>query len=129
VPFGTRDRGGDGGPENCSDPALARRWMQSHQAHQPPHIYPATSGQPEAPPIGRATLITETNREAALSGPAISEEEHEVTLHAERPVAEKEAVPVERVRLGKERVTGEQTVSGDIRKEHIETEGDTGTPR
>ena len=73
--------------------------------------------------------ITEANRDAALSGPAISEEEHEVTLHAERPVVEKEAVPVERVRLAKERVTGEETVSGDIRKEHIETEGDTGTPR
>ena len=73
--------------------------------------------------------ITDANRDAALSGPAISEEEHEVTLRAERPVVDKEAVPVERVRLAKERVTGEETVSGDIRKEHIETEGDTGTPR
>jgi stress response protein YsnF len=71
--------------------------------------------------------ITGANREAALSGPAISDEEHEVTLHAERPVAEKEAVPVERVRLAKERVTGEQTVTSDVRKEHIETEDDTGT--
>ena len=34
--------------------------------------------------------ITEANRDAALSGPAISEEEHEVTLHAERPVVAKE---------------------------------------
>ena len=73
--------------------------------------------------------ITVANREAALSGPAISEEEHEVTLHAEQPVVDKEAVPVERVRLAKERVTGEETVSGDIQKEHIEAEGDTGTPR
>jgi uncharacterized protein (TIGR02271 family) len=64
--------------------------------------------------------ITETNRDAALDGPAITEEEHEVTLNAERPVVEKEAVPVERVRLGTETVTEEAQVSEDIRKEQIE---------
>jgi uncharacterized protein (TIGR02271 family) len=64
--------------------------------------------------------ITEANRDAALSGPAISEEEHEVTLHAERPVVAKEAVPVERVRLGTETVTEEQQVSEQIRKEQID---------
>jgi len=68
--------------------------------------------------------VTEANRPAAMSGPEISEAEHEVTLHEERPVVEKETVPVERVRLAKERVTDEETVSGEIRKEHIETEGD-----
>jgi uncharacterized protein (TIGR02271 family) len=75
--------------------------------------------------------ITEENVGQAMAGPEISEEEHEVTLHAERPVVEKEAVPVERVRLTKEQATGEETVSGEIRKEHIEThtEGDTGTTR
>ena len=36
--------------------------------------------------------ITEANRGAAYDGPAISEEEHEVTLHAERPVVDTEAV-------------------------------------
>jgi uncharacterized protein (TIGR02271 family) len=71
--------------------------------------------------------ITDANREAAMSGPAISDEEHEVTLHAERPVVEKEVEPVERVRLTTERVAGEETVSGDIRKEQIEQEGDTGS--
>jgi uncharacterized protein (TIGR02271 family) len=69
--------------------------------------------------------ITEANRGAAMSGPEISEAEQEVTLHAERPVVEKETVPVERVRLVKESITGEETVSGEIRKEHIETEDDT----
>jgi uncharacterized protein (TIGR02271 family) len=63
--------------------------------------------------------ITEANRDAALSGPAISEEEHEMTLHAERPVVAKEAVPVERVRLGTETVTQEQQVSEQVRKEQI----------
>ena len=45
--------------------------------------------------------ITDANVGNAMDGPAISEEEHEVTLHAERPVVAKEAVPVERVRLDK----------------------------
>ncbi len=75
--------------------------------------------------------ITDANIGQAMAGPEISEEEHEVTLHAERPVVATETVPVERVRLAKERVTGEETVSGEVRKEHIETEseGDTGTIR
>jgi uncharacterized protein (TIGR02271 family) len=67
--------------------------------------------------------ITDGNIGNALDGPAISEEEHEVVLHAERPVVEKEAVPVERVRLDKETVTDQETVSADVRKEQIEMEG------
>ena len=73
--------------------------------------------------------ITDANRDAAFDGPAISEEEHEVTLHEERPVVKKEAVPVERVRLDKETVTDEQTVTEEVRKEEIETEGDGDTRR
>ncbi|WP_299165624.1 YsnF/AvaK domain-containing protein [uncultured Arthrobacter sp.] len=73
--------------------------------------------------------ITDANRGDALDGPAISEEEHEVTLHEERPVVEKEAVPVERVRLDKETVTDEQTVSEEVRKEEIETDGTDDTRR
>src|ERR1700709_786228 len=42
--------------------------------------------------------IPDANVGAATSGPSISEEEHEVVLHEERPVVEKEAVPVDRVR-------------------------------
>ena len=66
--------------------------------------------------------ITDANAGDALSGPAITESEHEVTLHAERPVVETEAVPVERVRLNKETVTEQQTVSGEVRKEQIDTD-------
>src|SRR3712207_6910765 len=69
--------------------------------------------------------ITDANIGNALDGPAISEEEHEVTLHAERPVVEKEAVPVERVRLDKETVTGQERVSADVRKEEVEVDGCT----
>ncbi|HEX4253803.1 MAG TPA: PRC and DUF2382 domain-containing protein [Streptosporangiaceae bacterium] len=64
--------------------------------------------------------VSDASRDAALDGPAISEEEHEVTLNAERPVVDKEAVPVERVRLGTETVTEQAQVSEDIRKEQIE---------
>ncbi len=73
--------------------------------------------------------ITDANRGAAHDGPAISEEEHEVTLHAERPVVEKEAVPVERVRLDKETVTTNETVSDEVRKEKIEVDGADDTRR
>lgn len=68
--------------------------------------------------------ITDGNVDEALDGPTISEEEHEVVLHEERAVAETVAEPVERVRLGTEEVTEQETVTGEVRKEHIETEGD-----
>jgi uncharacterized protein (TIGR02271 family) len=73
--------------------------------------------------------ITDANVGNAMDGPAISEEEHEVTLHAERPVVEKEAVPVERVRLDKETVVENETVSEGLHKEEIEVDGITGTDR
>jgi len=68
--------------------------------------------------------ITEGNYDRAMSGPALSEEEHEVVLNEERPVVTTEAVPVERVRLGKHSVQSEETVTADVRKEQIEMEGD-----
>ena len=68
--------------------------------------------------------ITEGNVDAATDGPPISEEEHEVVLHEEEAVVEKRAVPKERVRLEKDTVTDEQTVTEEVRKEQIETEGD-----
>jgi uncharacterized protein (TIGR02271 family) len=64
--------------------------------------------------------ITDANRDAAVSGEPISEEEHEVTLQAERPVVEKEAVPVERVRLATDTVTQDTQVSESVRKEQID---------
>jgi uncharacterized protein (TIGR02271 family) len=70
--------------------------------------------------------ITEANRDAALQGPDISEEEHEVTLTHEEPVVETRAVPKERVRLEKDVATEEQDVSGAVRKEHIEVDDPTG---
>lgn len=74
--------------------------------------------------------ITEANRDAAMSGAELSEEEAELTLHGERPVAVKETVPVERVGLAKDTLTEEEEVNETLRSEQIDTESveDT-TPR
>lgn len=91
--------------------------------------YVVTENVTETVPVSREEVrverepITDANVGSAMDGPAISEEEHEVTLHAERPVVEKEAVPVERVRLDKATVTDTETVSADVRKEEIEVDG------
>jgi uncharacterized protein (TIGR02271 family) len=92
--------------------------------------YVTTETQQVTAPVQREEVrverepITDANLDAATSGPAISEEEHEVTLHEETPVVEKRAVPKERVRLDKETVTEQEQVGGEVRKEQIEVEGD-----
>ena len=68
--------------------------------------------------------ITDANRDEALGGPDISEEEHEVVLHEEVPVVQKTTEAVERVRLGTEQVTEQVTVTEQVRKERVETDGD-----
>lgn len=66
--------------------------------------------------------VTEANAPDAMSGPKISEDAFEVTLHDERPVVETEAVPVERVRLVTEDHIEQKTVHGTVRRERIELE-------
>jgi uncharacterized protein (TIGR02271 family) len=68
--------------------------------------------------------ITDANRDDALTGGDISEDEHEVVLHEERPVVEKDTVPVERVRLDTETVTEQETIDDEVRKERVDVEGD-----
>jgi uncharacterized protein (TIGR02271 family) len=93
--------------------------------------YVTTEQQTVTVPVSREEVrverepITDANRDAALSGPGISEEEHEVVLTEERPVVSKETVPVERVRLDKQTLTDQQQVSDEVRKEQIEVDGDT----
>ena len=92
--------------------------------------YVTTEEQQVTVPVQREQVrverepITDANLDAATSGPAISEAEHEVTLREEEPVVEKRAVPKERVRLDTETVTEEQQVGGEVRKEQIEVEGE-----
>jgi stress response protein YsnF len=47
----------------------------------------------------------------------------DLILHAEQPVVSTQTVPVERVRLGKETVVHEETVTRPVRREKIEYEG------
>jgi len=67
--------------------------------------------------------ITDGNAGDALDGPELSDEEHEITLHSEEPVVEKRVVPKERVRLDKDTVSDERTVSEEVRKEQIDYAG------
>ena len=95
--------------------------------------YVTTERVSEEVPVSREEVrvtrepITDANAGDAYDGPGISEEEHEVTLHGERAVADKETVPVERVRMDTETVRGTETVEDEIRKEQIEVDDGTGT--
>jgi uncharacterized protein (TIGR02271 family) len=95
--------------------------------------YIVTEEQTRTVPVKREEVrlerepITDANRDAAVSGPEISDEEHEVVLRSEEPVVQKRTVPKERVRLDKETNVEERTVSEDVRREKIDIdEGATG---
>ena len=95
--------------------------------------YVTTETQQVTVPVRREEVrverepITDANLDDATSGPAISEEEHEVTLHEEEAVVEKRVVPRERVRLDKDTVTGEERVAEEVRKEQIEVQDEDRT--
>jgi uncharacterized protein (TIGR02271 family) len=92
--------------------------------------YVTTETQQVTVPVSREEVrlerepITDANLDDATSGPAISEEEHEVTLREEQVVVDKRAVPKERVRLDTETVTEERQVSEEVRKEQIQVDDD-----
>jgi uncharacterized protein (TIGR02271 family) len=96
--------------------------------------YVTTEQQQVTVPVQREEVrverepITDANLDAATSGPAISEEEHEVTLREEELVVDKRAVPKERVRLDTETVTEERQVAEEVRKEQIQVD-DQDQPR
>ena len=52
----------------------------------------------------------------------VGEDEQTIELHEERPVVEKQVVPKERIRVGKEVVTDEEQVSEEVRKEEVEVD-------
>jgi uncharacterized protein (TIGR02271 family) len=94
--------------------------------------YVTTEHLQQTVPVQREELrverepITDANRDAATSGPEISEEEHEVILREEAPVVDKRVVPKERVRLDTDTVTGEESVAEEVRKEQIEVQDEDG---
>jgi uncharacterized protein (TIGR02271 family) len=92
--------------------------------------YVVTEDVTQTVPVRREKAVLETepitseNIDKATDGPEITEAEHEVVLSEERPVVSKVTEPVERVKLGTEEVTEQETVTEEVRKERIETEGD-----
>jgi uncharacterized protein (TIGR02271 family) len=148
LPAGERDRDGDGIYDDVEDTAVGRdtsgpttddamtrseeELRVGTQAREAGRVrlrkYVTTEQVTHTVPVQREELrverepITDANLDAATSGPAISEEEHEVTLHEETPVVDKRAVPKERVRLDTETVTDQRQVSEEVRKEQIEVD-------
>jgi uncharacterized protein (TIGR02271 family) len=145
LPAGERDRDGDGVYDDVPDTAVGRdtsgpttddAMTRSEEELQVGtqtrergrarlRKYVTTETQQVTVPVQREEVrverepITDANLDAATSGPAISEEEHEVTLREEEVVVDKRAVPKERVRLDTETVTEERQVSEEVRKEQI----------
>jgi uncharacterized protein (TIGR02271 family) len=64
--------------------------------------------------------ITEEERKAGSTPSKLGEGEVEVVLHEEQAVISKRTVPVERVHLETERVTEQQDINTEIRKEELE---------
>ena len=141
APTGDAERGGPGrdtsGPN--TDQAMTRSEEElrvGKQSQERGRVrlkkYVVTENVTQTVPVQREEVrverepITDANAGDAMDGPAISEEEHEVTLHEEVPVADKVAVPKERVRLDKDTVTDEETVSGEVRQERIDVDDERG---
>lgn len=138
-PSSERTTTGDDRTRTNDDEAMTRSEEQLHvgtEQHEAGRArlrkYVVTEDQQVNVPVSHEEVrverepVTEENRDEALRGQPISEDEHEVTLHEERPTVSKEAHPVERVRMEKDTVRDEETVQDEVRKERIETEGTEG---
>jgi len=93
--------------------------------------YVTTEHVSQAVPVTSEKVVVErepinaSNVGKAMSGPAISEAHYEVGLKKDIVTAEKEAVPIERIRLAKQTETAVETVGADLRKEHVELSTNT----
>jgi uncharacterized protein (TIGR02271 family) len=97
--------------------ARLRKWVETDQVQMTVPVQREKAALVTEP-------ITDANRDAAVSGPDLSEEEHEVVLSEEVVDVQKRTVPKERVRLETETVTEDVPVSEEVRKERIEVEGE-----
>ena len=93
--------------------------------------YTTTETETVDVPVTKEKLVVERNPVAGEHATTARIDEgdqvEEITLREERAVVDKETVAVEEVRVGKEQVTEHETVSADVRKEHVELEGDIDT--
>jgi len=80
-------------------------------------------------PVTKEKVLVERTPADGRTGGTIDADDQvdEVVTREERPVVTKETVDVEEVRLGKERVTENETVTDTVRKEHVEVDGDNVT--
>lgn len=76
------------------------------------HKYVVTEQQQVTVPVRHEEVRIEQQPVRDGETGRIGEDDREVVLHAERPVVETEAVPVEKVQLRTETVTEARTVSG-----------------
>ncbi|MDO5502672.1 MAG: YsnF/AvaK domain-containing protein, partial [Actinomycetia bacterium] len=102
--------------------------------------YTTTEEETVTVPVEKERLVVEREpiegdgtRSAGSIGDGDGDVEEDIVLREERPVVDKETVDVENVRVGKETVTDDQTVTEEVRKEHIDVDGEgldeQGNPR
>jgi len=71
-----------------------------------------------------SATVTREPIDQPVSGAVIGEEEVDVPLRAEEPVVEKQTVAKERIGVEKDVEVDRETVTGEVRKERVEVEGD-----
>jgi len=91
------------------------------------HKHVVTEEQQVTVPVSHEELRVEREPirqgDPAARGARIGDEQdQEIVLHEQRPVVDTETVAVEKVRLGKETVTEDQSVKGKVRKERIDVD-------
>jgi uncharacterized protein (TIGR02271 family) len=94
--------------------------------------YTTTETETVDVPVTKEKLVVErtpVSGEHATAPIADTDQVEEVTLREERAVVDKETVAVEEVRIGKEQVTEHEQVSAEVRKEHVDIEGDVDNDR
>lgn len=96
--------------------------------------YTTTEKETVEVPVSKEKLVVEREDVSGKARPGgldenrtgRGEHEEEIVLREEKPVIGKETVENERVRVGKETVTGTEKVTEEVRKEHIDVDGDHG---
>ena len=127
MPAATMPRTDDAMTRSEEQMHIGRERVDAGKVHL--HKYVVTEDQQQTVPVRKEKVrlerepINDANRGRATSGPDISGADFEVVRHEERPVVNKETVPMERVRLATDDITEDQSVGGQVRKERIEAEG------
>ncbi|WP_063760039.1 PRC and DUF2382 domain-containing protein [Streptomyces sclerotialus] len=127
------DRAKEQNPEMTLSEERARFGVEEHEsghAHLRKHVVTENVSQtvPVSHEEARITRERIPEDEARRTGgrPAKLEDgEYDITLHREEPVVSKETVAYERVRLETDRVTEQQEVSTEVRREQLEFDDGT----